>query len=235
MRLRSVPISFSLKAMSPIDICNMALALVGDRRITRIDDDAQAMDPLARYCAEFYQQARQEALAAHRWTFAKRVAELSRREGGFTVDGFNYVHVLPINCLRVMELLRGEILPDDTTSYAGEVDKFKIYGRDVRSREKFLALRYIADAEDPSEWTPHFRSAVARLLAHYLSGPIANDPAMSSRHLEAYERVSLPNAQYYDAVQDNSNENSNDDTRLAGSQTLQARRNSHFTQPYDHD
>jgi hypothetical protein len=211
----------------------MALALVGDRRITRLDDEAQTFDPLARYCAEFYPQARQEALAAHRWTFAKRLAELVRREGEFTVDGFSYVHVLPTDCLRVMEILRGVILPDETRAYSGKVDQFRIYGRDVRSKEALLAVRYVADVEDPKEWSPHFRTAVARLLAHYISGPIGNDPQMSQMHLENYERVALPNAQYYDAVQDNSNENHDARTQLAGSPTLQARFNSRFVNPHN--
>lgn len=221
--------------MSPIDVCNMALALVGDRRISLLNEEAQATDPLVRYCAEFYPQAREEALAAHRWTFAKHVVELVRRVEPFTVDGFQYVHVLPEDCLRVLNLLPGVINADTTRSYSGRVDKFKIMGRNVRSGESYLALKYIRNVENPNEWTPHFRSAVARLLAHYLSGPIANDPAMSSRHLQQYESVSLPNAQFYDAVQDNSGENEDSDVRRAGSPLARARYDSDTSGNYERD
>ena len=57
---------------SPIDICNQALAHLGDRRISRLDEDAQVTDALVRFCSEYYEQAKQEVLAAHRWTFAKK-------------------------------------------------------------------------------------------------------------------------------------------------------------------
>ena len=41
--------------------------------------------------------------------------------------------------------------------------------------------------------------------------------------MRIYETVDLPNAQYYDAVQDSSGENSDLSDRLAGSPSLQAR------------
>lgn len=215
--------------MSPIDICNMGLALLGDRRITRLDDDAADADALVRYCTEFYTQARQEALAAHRWTFAKHSVALSQR-ADVTVIGYAYAHGLPTDNLRLMRLIPGtEIVTGGVVtgiSYPNKgVDSFKIVGTTVWSDTKLLALEYVRDTKDPDEWTPHFRMAVARLLASYVAGPTTDDPKEVDRHMRVYETVALPNAQFYDAVQDNSGENSGATSRLAGSPILKSRYN----------
>jgi hypothetical protein len=214
---------------SPIDICNMALAHLGDRRITRLDDDAQTSDALVRYCAEFYAQARQEALAAHQWTFAHHIAALSRRTDT-TVIGFTYSHQLSTDRLRVMRLFSGGVAAGVTTYNSTPVDSFKIVGSQVWSNSEFIALEYIRDVNNPDDWSPHFRAAVARLLAAYLAGPTADNPDEVTKQMRIYETVTLPNAQYYDAVQDKSGENSQHSVRLAGSPLLQARLNTRYGQ-----
>jgi hypothetical protein len=219
--------------MSPIDVCNMALAHLSDRRISRIDSDAQISDALVRYCSEFYEPARRETLAAHRWTFAKAAASLSARSD-VTIINFDYAHQLPNDLLRLMQLIPGAEIKDSAGTVTGinfsgsKIDRFKIVGGQVWSNYPHLAVEYIRDVEDPDEWTPHFIAAVARRLAAYLAGPISDNPNESANQMRIYETVDLPNAQYYDAVQDNSGENSDLSGRIAGSPLLQARFNSHY-------
>lgn len=220
----------------------MALAHLGDRRISRIDADAQVSDALVRYCSEFYDTARRETLAAHRWSFAKAAEALSSRSD-VTVINFTYAHQLPANRLRLMQLIPGTATTNDAgeisgVNYAGRrIDKFKIVNRQVWSDYEYLAAEYIQDVTDPDLWTPHFVPAVARRLAAYLAGPIADDPNEAANQMRIYETVDLPNAQFYDAVQDNSGENSNHDDRIAGSSFLQARYNSRYgeTEPFNPD
>lgn len=208
----------------------MALAHLGDRRITRIDDDAALADALVRYCNEFYTQARQEALAAHRWSFAKHAVTLSQK-AGVAVVGYTYAHALPTDNLRLMRLVPGTELTDSAGAVTGysypnqAVDQFKIVGPNVWSNTQFLAMEYIRDVEDPDTWTPHFRSAVARLLASFLAGPVTDSPDEVMNQKRIYESIDLPNAQFYDAVQDNSGENSGHQTRLAESNLLRSRHN----------
>jgi len=210
--------------MNQIDICNQALALLGDRRITRLDDAAQQSDPLARYCAEFYPTARREALAAHRWSFAKASAVLVRREDVPAIGKFTYTHVRPTACLRVMTLLQGQTLVDGVpTVYAGGIDSFELVGKDIKSNHLHVALEFIQDVITPADWSPHFVPAVVTLLASYLAGPIADDDRKSGQLRDLYERVSLPNAQFYDSVQDNSGENNDSGIRRAGDPLLQSR------------
>jgi hypothetical protein len=363
--------------ISPVDICNQALAHLGDRRIHRLDEDAQVTDAIVRYCSEYYEQSKQEVLAAHRWTFAKKAVALSRAVGD-TVFKYNFSHVLPTDMLRFLEMLEqdttdpgvvgvegvtaapatgtltitgdvrrqyvgGEnisvngfvitisdlnlgfdnmidsslfsgdltnieaaqvyadvingvassvpnltivnpvtisdvsasvdgsgglivtadaiglsgnsiavtenlitgglsvaswdnptltggveevievIAVDPTYSYSRKVDQFRIVGDKVWSNVENLGLFYVQNVDDPDQWTPHFRACVARLLASYLAGPVADNPNEAQNQLNIYERITLPNAQFYDAVQDNSNENSDIQTRRAQSPLLQVR------------
>jgi len=211
--------------MSPIDICNQALAHVGDRSITRLDEEAQAFDPLVGYCARFYDLSRRQVMASHRWSFAKGSAVLSRRVGAVCF-GYLYAHVMPTDKVRVLSLHPGTVVSSSSDPVYSErtIDKFKIVGRDVWSNHVLVGLHYIRDITDPSEWTPHFAAAVSRLMAHYLAGAIGADPRLASAQLDTYERVSLPNAQFYDSVQDESGENARD--RRSDSPTLLARRTS---------
>lgn len=213
--------------MSPVDICNQALAHIGDRRISNLDEAAQLADPLAYYCSQFYKLAKDQALSAQRWTFAKKATVLSRRTG-IVSFGYNYVHAMPSDCLRLMDLVIGDIIEEGAEPTYGvtKLDNFKIVGRDIWSNEMHLGAYYIASVEDPTEWTPHFVAAVSRLLAHYLAGAVANDPNLAGRQLELYERVALPNAQYYDAVQEHSNENFYDGRKTSA--TLLARKNTGY-------
>jgi hypothetical protein len=194
--------------MSPVDICNIALAHIGDRRISRLDTDAQAEDALVRYCSEFYELAKDQALAAHRWTFAKKAAILSRESNPVLIGNYSYSHVVPTDMLRLMTVYPGSVNNANVTVYSDKsVDHFKLIDRRIWSNTLNIAIEYVAKSTDPDRWTPHFKAAVARLLAHYLAGAIADDPSMAFRHMDIYEKVDLPNAQFYDSVQDNSGEN----------------------------
>jgi len=206
----------------------MALAHLGDRQIDRLDDAAQADDGLVRYCAEFYGQARQEALGTQPWSFAKHAVALTQRSDIMAI-GYSYVHELPEDKIRVLRLVPGAqlTLADGTLAPAtyqnAGIDRFKIVGSKIWSDHSLVALEYIRDVSNPDDWTPHFRAAVARLLASYLAGPITDDPNTVNAQKRIYETVDLPNAQFYDAVQDNSAENSDLRDRMLRSPSLKSR------------
>lgn len=206
----------------------MALAHLGDRRITSLSSSDQLADALVRYCAEFYDPARREALAAQQWTFARNSVALVA-QASVTPIGFAYAHTLPTNLLRLVKNHVGTQLlladgSDGAITYSSTpIDKFKIVGPNLWSDHSLVATFYIQDVTDPDLWTPHFATAVARLLASYLAGPIADNPGEAAGQKRIYETVDLPNAQYYDAVQDGSGENSEAKVRLAGSPLLLSR------------
>jgi len=225
--------------MDPVQICNTALAHIGDRRITQLDQAAQESNALVRLCAEFYDQARKVTLAAHRWSFAKKAAILTRNPAAVLFGPFRFSHYLPEDHIRTMKLHRGGPPVDGIDPpYTGQIDHFQIMSGEIWSNDEYIGLEYIFDNQDPAKWTPHFQAAVARLMAHYIAGALADNPAMAARMLEIYERNDLPNAQFYDSVQDNSGENGFRDqgTRLAGSPSLRSRRSGagYARDPYGH-
>lgn len=232
--------------MSPIDVCNQALAHLSDRRITRLDDDAQTSDALVRYCSEFYDISRLQVLAAQRWSFAKKVVELTQRTDQ-VVLGFKYSHQLPEDHIRLICVHPGYLLKQsgskpssnrkkigrtgsDVDYQAKRLDRFKIMGNQLWTNEEFIAIEYVADINNPSDWTPHFLAAVARLLASYLAGPVADNPNEAQNQKRIYETIDLPNAQFYDAIQDNSGENSNHQLRTEQSLSLRSRRQIRYGQ-----
>jgi hypothetical protein len=197
-------------SVSSVDICNIALAHLGDQEITRLDEEAAEENPLVRYCRQYYETARQTALETFEWSFAMKSQELSRRTNVAT-PGFLYAQVLPEDCLKLLTLHEGTL--DNTTGiysfHSEKMDYFRIVGLDVWTNIQTVSAFYTADVTDPTMWSGHFRFAVARLLASLLAGPLTDNPGEATRQKEIYETVDLPNAQYYDAVQDRSGENSN--------------------------
>ena len=221
--------------MDSVQICNIALAHLGDRRITRLDADAQEADAVVRYCAEFLPLARGEALEAHRWTFAKKDVVLNRTTA--PIMDYTYSHVLPTDIVRLLNLVPGAADADDTTVvyFNGKVRRYKIIGNLVQSNTEHMALRYIYDVEDANMWSKGFAASTARLLASYLAGPLADSPNIAESHRMHYEKIDLPNAQYLDAVQDESNENNDNITRLAGSSLVRAGRSEYYEQDFHED
>lgn len=196
--------------VSPVDICNIALSHLGDQEITRLDEEAAEENPIVRYCRDFYDTARQAALETFEWSFAMSSQELSRRSNVAT-PGYAYAQVLPEDCLSLHTLHPGT-LNNETGLYAfseRRIDKFRIMDLDVWTNVHTVSAIYTRDEEDPTRWSGHFRLAVARLLASFLAGPLTDNPGETTRQKEVYETVDLPNAQYYDAIQDRSGENSN--------------------------
>jgi hypothetical protein len=70
--------------MTKTDLTNLALAKIGERSITSLDDPN---DKNARHAALHYGQARDEVLRAHFWGFALRSADLAMHEPRPRVSG----------------------------------------------------------------------------------------------------------------------------------------------------
>jgi hypothetical protein len=89
------------RVASDTDIANLALAHLGDdAAITSFDPpDGSAQ---AEHCARFYPIARDVCLEAHAWTFAKRTIQLS--ETTTAVNDYDFVYVLPSDCLKVLRI-----------------------------------------------------------------------------------------------------------------------------------
>lgn len=221
-------------ARNKVTACNVALGHIGDRSITRLDSAAQEEDALVRYCADFFDVVLDELLERHRWSFAKADAHLTGVSA--PLFRYTYAHQLPSDCQRLLEIHTGtsDGAAAPTFTYDAVPNKrFKIVGKTVQSNSEFLAAHYIKRVIDPVDWSANFYAAFGYLLASYLAGPVADDPQMEAKFRSMCESVIIPNAQYYDSVQDESGENDDSHIRKAESRFLASRGGNGA--PYDNE
>lgn len=173
---------------SAVDICNLALARLGDVATVAAIDPSEG-SAQADQCARFYPIARDSLLELHGWKFNTRRVALS----SLSIDLHNwaYAYAEPTGCLRVLKV----IASTDESSAVGwpfetETDE------DGRS----LIRTNMADAEavctfrvtDPAKFSPLFVDALGWLLASYLAGPIIKGEegrAESRRMLQEFRLV----------------------------------------------
>lgn len=199
---------------SEVDICNIALGHLGDEAaISAIDPPDGSVQ--ASHCARIYPMARDELLEMHNWRFAvkrKALALLSTTE---QPQEWVYTYAYP-TCLRVIAV-RPENEP--TTANSGlifdeqefltkpQTFPFTIEALDngtqvIYTNVENATVHYVAGITDPAKFSPLFRAALARLMAHYLAGPIIKGKAGAAEaknQLELFEKIANPRAKASDA------------------------------------
>jgi hypothetical protein len=174
-------------ASSPTDICNLALAHLGESRIESLDEDNVA----SRACSMHYAFTRDEVLRSHRWNFAVKRAVLSRLEED-PPFGYAAQYELPADCLRVLEVNGSEL---------GDVlcGPYVIEGRRLLTDAAAVNLLFIRRAADVSQFDALFAQALALKLAVALSETIRGTTGKTAELMAAYERTVAPLARRVDA------------------------------------
>lgn len=150
-----------------LDICNLALAKLGERPISAI---AQNGTPAQRFCYQFYHTVRREVLCAKQWGFAMRTVT---REYETSCDGV-YGYSLPLDCLRVWQPS-----PSDCT----------LRGRALFCSESKIELVYTTDVEDVEQFEPRFIEAFATRLASKLCLPLTFSVMMAGKLDNEYQNL----------------------------------------------
>lgn len=177
--------------LTALDICNLALAKLGEAPLTAIDHNGP---PAARLCYMHYHPTRREVLVSNRWSFAIAEATLTSSEDPSpeSSDLPRYLpHALPLNCLRVLEV----------SSHG-----WTLRGRSVFCPKQTIRLRYISDVEDPTVYDPLFTDAFCTLLACKLCIPLTGSTTARQMLMEEYSKIVLPKAAHFNAVQAHSND-----------------------------
>ena len=187
--------------MSPTEICNIALAHIGDARINSID----GTETNEVICKTYYNQARREVIETVPWTFARKRALLSTL-AETPAFKWSFQAALPSDYVRVL-IVRAGNAADDPEVVDRVLDSFEVSGGNILTDSDLIGLYYIADIDNPGAYSPSFVTALARLMASYIAISISGDPRMALAQREIYRREDLPRAQYLDQVQDRSNEN----------------------------
>jgi hypothetical protein len=154
--------------MSDVDICNMALYLLGAESIQSFEDNTDR----AKVCKLWYSKSRDTVLRAHDWNFAIKRETLAA-DSDTPENGYDYQYVLPTNpyCLRVIEL------NDDPT-----VD-WVVEGRRLLTDETEAIIKYIARITETGTYDSLFMECLAAKIAEVLAMPITKSPQiMKSMH-----------------------------------------------------
>ena len=175
-------------AVSVVKICNQALSLFGNTRISSLSEATEA----SRVCNLCYEQVRDEVLSDSGvdWNCAIVRAELTALSDDPDF-GWDHQYQLPANTLRVIAQVTNE----------GDVKNIPW----VRESDRILTdesdcyILYIQRLTDPTKFSPSFIRAVYTLLGSVLAGRLAQDKKRANELLIEYLEVALPKAKMANA------------------------------------
>lgn len=174
---------------SEVDICNLALAHLGDNATVASIDPPEG-SAQAEQCARFYRVARDTLLEMHTWGFATRRARLALL--GSDWSEWKYAYQGPSDMMNAIAVLAPDAADDYSVnipvpySNSGTVNTGQgIYTPQpytmesdedgnpiIYTNQVDAVLRYTAFVTDTTTFSPLFVSALSWHLAGYLAGPI---------------------------------------------------------------
>lgn len=166
---------------SVVEICNMALAEVGDVFIESLSENSKE----ARRCTVAYPPARRGLLRAFDWNFARARAELAPLAEAPDF-GFEAVFQLPSSCLRLLQVV-------------SEVE-WRIEGRTVLASGDSLQILYTTDVTDPNQFDALFSRALALRIASDVAFSLAASKDLV-KNLETLFQMAITQAQRIGAVE----------------------------------
>lgn len=204
---------------SVVDICNLALAHLGDEATVSSINPPEG-SAQAEHCARFYPMARDTVLEAHDWNFATTRGVLALV--GSAWPSWAFCYELPTTCIRAISVLPPGALDDYSVGfpqtsaslgYPGsalvphgavympqefsiETGETKVNSTDDRrllyTNQEDAVLRYTRRVEDTTRFSPLFVDALTRLLASYLAGPVVKGSdaiTVAQAQLQAYRAI----------------------------------------------
>ena len=137
---------------SEVQLCNLALANVGDEQITSLTENSKA----ARLCNLVYEPMRDATLRAHPWNFAIKRIELAANTLTPAYE-YNTQFTLPSDFLRLI----GTNMLDTA--------KFTVEGNQLLCNVSALKIKYIYAVTDPNVFDWLFNEALSARIAAELS------------------------------------------------------------------
>ena len=166
---------------SDVDICNSALAKVGEEPIQSLDDDNKR----ARLCKNQYPIKRDELIRSHPWNFA-----IQRREFAADVTAplyeYDFSYIIPTDVFRIL------------TVNDENVDAWFKEGKRVVTNLTPFKCRCLVQVTDVSFFDENFVEALALLLASDLAYAIAQSTKLK-RDLFEESQFYVRQARSFDA------------------------------------
>lgn len=154
---------------SEIEICNLALSMLGQRPATNILNPESYPEQL---CAQWYKTSRDYVVNAHDWSFAMARAELSGTILPEPVFGFGNQFPIPQDSLRI--IWAG--IQTDEKQYS-EFD-WRVEGDNILASNSVLYIRYIKRITDASVFKPLVVEAIAAKMAMEMAVPLTESRAL---------------------------------------------------------
>ena len=168
-----------------VDICNLALGLLGDSaNVTSINPPDQSVQ--AGHCSRFYPIARDALLEMHTWGFATTRVSLAQVATNPT-STWQYAYAVPTDALNLLEIIDPNASDDysvglqlamsiPTVVQAGvgvyQSQPFAVENDLILTNQQNAVLRYTQTITDTSQFSPLFVNGLSVLLASYLAGPL---------------------------------------------------------------
>lgn len=194
---------------SAVDICNLALAHLGDEATVASIDPPEG-SAQAEHCARWYPIARNTLLELHDWSFAIVRAPLSLLAASTPQWACTYAR--PSGAVRILAVLDADA-PDDLQSPAGSTgyapqpfvcEALADGTQVIRTNQVNAVARYTLEATDTTKFPPLVVDALSYLLASKLAGPVlkGSEGRAAALQLRKYfDEVALPQAKVSDANQ----------------------------------
>jgi len=174
---------------SDVDICNLALAHLGDSATVASIDPPEG-SAQSEHCARWYPIARDSLLEMHDWPFAMRRGVLAQVTNPFAQ--WQYAYAYPSDALRIVAILAADAPDDYSVTYplANSYDIGMNNQRGIYTPQRFdtetnadgnriivtnqvdAVVRYTRTISDTNKFSPLFRDTLATYLASYLAGPV---------------------------------------------------------------
>lgn len=164
---------------SVVDICNQALANLGDSAtITSIDPPEGS--PQAEHCARFYPMALSTLLEAHNWSFSTRRGTLAQVTNPSST--WEYAYAKPSNCITMIAVL-DPAASDDYSANIGTggatytPQNFVMETLDdgsevILTNQENAVGRYTVSITDAAKFSPLFIECLTWLLTSKIAGPV---------------------------------------------------------------
>lgn len=158
---------------STVDICNLALARLGDEATVSSIDPPEG-SAQAEHCERFYPIALGAMLEMHNWRFSTKRVPLALTASDTFEWGFAYA--LPSGMLRALKVLPANAnAADDTEDYDQQIDASN--AQIILTNCQEASLMCTVSVTDTTRFPPLFVDALSWLLASHLAGPILKGDA----------------------------------------------------------
>lgn len=167
------------------DIVNVALTLLGESRISSIDDDIKP----AREAKAIFDICRDALLSGYNWSFAKARVQLSAMADA-PEFGWDYQYQLPPDCVRIISIGEYYVGAADLTDYRGsDTSAFTIEGKRILTNLGApLYLQYVKSVTDTGQFDASFTKTFAAQLAMDLAEALTQSDTKRDRAEVAFKR-----------------------------------------------